>query len=86
MAAFLRFIYIVVVSDSERLSTAMVFWLDWLVGNPTRLAESQDYIMEDIWAPYLSNISYIHTTLRYRATYSSDSLHSFMTLPHCRDL
>ena len=50
----MRFILLFAVSNFEHLGTAMVFWLEWLSGNPTRLAELAGYTMGNIWAPYLS--------------------------------
>ena len=42
----------------------MVFWLDWLFGNPTRLAELAGYTM-GIYG-LLTCLIYIRTLLRYR--------------------
>ena len=55
----MRFVYIVVVSNFERLSIAMVFWLDWLFSNPTRLAELAGYTM-GVYG-LLTCLLYIHT-------------------------
>ena len=50
---------ILVISNSERMSIAMVLWLDWLFGNPTRLAELAGYTM-GIYG-LLTCFIYIHT-------------------------